>query len=146
MKRFLATTHPKIAGEWDREKNGELTPSNVTFGSGRKVWWLCDKGHSYQTQVANRTKKMGGTGCPVCRGTQVSADNNLLVKFPSVAAQWHKTKNGERQPQDYRPKSGVKVWWQCDRYEEHEWEAASRTRTNSGSGCPKCGVSTSLPN
>lgn len=145
MKRILIDTHPEIAAEWDHAKNGVLTPSTVTFGSGRKVWWLCDKGHSYQAQVTSRTRKVGATGCPVCRGTQVSADNNLRVKFPSVAAQWHKTKNGERQPQDYRPKSGVKVWWQCDRYEEHEWQATIASRTGMGSGCPKCGISTSLP-
>ena len=143
--RFLIDVSPELANEWDHAKNGELTPENVTYGSGRKVWWLCDKGHSYRTQVANRTKKAGGTGCPVCRGTKVSHDNNLLVAFPRVAAQWHGTKNGDRKPEDYRPKSHVRVWWQCDRYEEHEWEAAISTRTNSGSGCPKCGVSTSLP-
>lgn len=145
MKRLLIDTHPEIAEEWDHAKNGELTPFGVTFGSGRKVWWLCDRGHSYQAQVTNRTKKAGGTGCPVCKGTQVAADNNLLLQFPSVAAQWHETKNGIKRPEDYRPKSHTKVWWQCDRYQEHEWEAAISSRTNSGSGCPKCGVSTSLP-
>ena len=145
MKRLLIDTHPEIAEEWDHAKNGELTPFGVTFGSGRKVWWLCDRGHSYQAQVTNRTKKAGGTGCPVCKGTQVAADNNLLLQFPSVAAQWHETENGMRRPEDERPKSHTKVWWQCDRYQEHEWEAAISSRTNSGSGCPKCGVSTSLP-
>ena len=110
MKRLLIDTHPEIAEEWDHAKNGELTPFGVTFGSGRKVWWLCDRGHSYQAQVTNRTKKAGGTGCPVCKGTQVAADNNLLLQFPSVAAQWHETKNGIKRPEDYRPKSHTKVY------------------------------------
>jgi hypothetical protein len=143
--RSLVEAFPSLIDEWDYAKNEGLNPQDFSYGSGRKVWWLCDKGHSYETRVCNRTRKEGASGCPVCRGAKVSTDNNLLVKFPLIAAQWHKTKNGTKLPEEYRPKSHAKVWWRCDRYEEHEWEAAISNRTNLGSGCPKCGVSTSLP-
>lgn len=62
----LATLFPDIAAEWDFEKNGALTPRDVTKGSIAKVWWRCKKGHSWQTTVNVRTFQ--NTGCPICNG------------------------------------------------------------------------------
>ena len=36
----LATTNPKIAKEWDYEKNGDLKPTDITEGSTTNVWWI----------------------------------------------------------------------------------------------------------
>ena len=43
----LATTRPQLTTEWDFNKNKAITPEEVTFGSDKKVWWLCKKGHSW---------------------------------------------------------------------------------------------------
>ncbi len=68
----LATTHPQIAKEWHPSKNKNLTPSNVTYGYGKKVWWLCPNGHEYQATVNKRTSG-DGTNCPICNsGRQTS--------------------------------------------------------------------------
>tara|TARA_Y100000310_G_scaffold72876_1_gene69028 strand:- start:3654 stop:3893 length:240 start_codon:yes stop_codon:yes gene_type:complete len=40
-KKSLAETHPEIAAQWHLTKNEDLTPYDVTAGSGRKVWWKC---------------------------------------------------------------------------------------------------------
>ncbi|MBE6663351.1 MAG: hypothetical protein E7602_02475 [Ruminococcaceae bacterium] len=65
----LGTVNPALAKEWDYEKN-ELTPNDVTIGSGKKIWWKCPKGHSYQASVMHRGH---GTNCPVCfTGRQTS--------------------------------------------------------------------------
>ena len=61
----LATTHPEIAKEWYQPENGSLTPSDVTYGSGKKVKWKCPKGHIYSAAILHRTS--GGTNCPICR-------------------------------------------------------------------------------
>ncbi len=65
-----------------------------------------------------------------------------LAEFsPNIAAQWHKTKNGNLTPSDVANKSSEKVWWQCSVSNAHEWEAqiASRTEGNGkGRGCPYC--------
>lgn len=61
----LASTHPEIARQWNYEKNEDLTPEMVSAGSGKRVWWICDKGHEWQT-VVNARKQ--GRGCPVCAG------------------------------------------------------------------------------
>ncbi|MEX2437647.1 MAG: zinc-ribbon domain-containing protein [Candidatus Babeliales bacterium] len=49
-KRYLIETHPEIAQEWHPDKNGELTPYDVTAGSNKYVWWICEKGHEYRTK------------------------------------------------------------------------------------------------
>lgn len=60
----LATTHPKLAAQWHPTKNETLAPHDVTFGSHKKVWWLCPAcDHEWQSYIPNRT---AGSGCPVC--------------------------------------------------------------------------------
>ena len=65
----LATTHPELAKEWDFDKN-DITPQQITHGSGKKVNWICPNGHRYQATVLHRTS---GTNCPICNsGRQTS--------------------------------------------------------------------------
>ncbi|MFR5061642.1 MAG: zinc-ribbon domain-containing protein [Christensenellales bacterium] len=70
-KNDLATTHPQLVNEWDYEKNGAITPQSITYGSGKKIWWKCPLGHSYQATPLHRTN--GNTNCPICNsGRQTS--------------------------------------------------------------------------
>ena len=41
----LSFKNPKLASEWHPTKNGNLTPSDVTLASPKKVWWKCSKGN-----------------------------------------------------------------------------------------------------
>ena len=41
----LATTNPELLDQWDYQKN-DISPQQVSHGSGKKVWWKCSKGHS----------------------------------------------------------------------------------------------------
>ena len=52
--------------QWHPVKNGPLMPWDVVAGNSRKVWWLCAKGHAWQTKICSRTS--GGVGCPVYAG------------------------------------------------------------------------------
>ena len=61
----LLTLNPTLAKEWNFEKNGTLTPDQVTAKSHKKVWWKCGKGHEWEAIVVNRTR---GLGCPFCAG------------------------------------------------------------------------------
>ena len=51
--------------EWDTEKNLPVTPDDVAHTSDMPVWWRCEKGHSWRTQVRSRSRS--STGCPKCR-------------------------------------------------------------------------------
>jgi len=128
--------YPDVAKEWHPTKNGQLKPTLVAPMSHKKVWWICSKKHEWQASVANRTR---GTGCPYCAGKKVGTDNNLAYLYPTIADQWHPTKN-ECTPYEVTSRSGLKVWWVCAK--GHEWLTQISHRTMGG-GCPFCHPQTS---
>ncbi len=143
----LAETHPDIARQLHPAKNGDLTPNDLTYGSGRKVWWFCEAGHEWEARVINRTKARG-TACPECfakthgekiRKAAIRRSGSLAETHPNIAGQWHPTKNEDLTADDVTSGSNGKVWWLCET--GHEWEArvSNRTKTQ-GTGCPKCGI------
>ena len=67
----LATTNPNLVSEWHPTLNGELKPDAVTYGSRKKVWWICKEGHIWKASIFSRAGKQG-TGCPVCAGISAS--------------------------------------------------------------------------
>lgn len=76
----LATTHKELCTEWDFEKNGELLPTTVVGGTNQRVWWLCEKGHSFKASISNRAKK-NGTGCPECDIERKSSFNEKVIFY-----------------------------------------------------------------
>ena len=75
----LATTHPNLAKEWHPTKNGALSACDVTYGSGKKVWWLCPVGHEYQATVLHRSN--GHTNCPICNSGRQTSFAEQAVLF-----------------------------------------------------------------
>ena len=129
-----ASAYPELAKQWNAEKNGVLTPQNVTSGTGKKVWWQCENGHSWCASIASRTRS--GSGCPYCAGKQVMPGfNDLASQNPVLAAQWHGKRNGSLSPEQVTSSSNRKVWWRCER--GHSFQAIIASRAN-GSGCPYC--------
>ena len=70
--------------------------------------------------------------------------NDLAHINPYIAKEWNYEKNGNKIPQKYTCKSGIKVWWKCEK--GHEWKTSISNRSR-GDGCPKCnsGIRTSFP-
>ena len=131
-KYNLGKLYPRLAAEWDYKKNHPLTPFQFTPGSGKKFWWKCSEGHEWPAEIYNRVY---GRGCPDCAGKRVSKDNNLAVRYPELAKEWHPTKNGDLKPEDVMPGSRKKVWWQCKK--KHSWPSSLYSRKK-GNGCPEC--------
>lgn len=131
----LAITHPAIAETWDYEKNGSLTPDMVLAGMGKKVWWRCEKDHSWEAPIRRRSKEL--SGCPYCRGRRVLAGfNDLTTTHPELAAQWDHEKNGNVTPETVSYGVSKKVWWRCEK--GHSWKASVSTRSLLDHGCPYC--------
>lgn len=123
----------ELLQQWDVKANKEMTPKTITYGSGRRAWWRCEKGHTWQAVINSRSN---GSGCPVCSGkTIVRGSNDLALELPELAAQWHPTKNLPLTPDQVTRGSHRSVWWRCGK--GHEWRAAVKSRT-AGSGCPVC--------
>jgi len=62
----LARRSPKIARDWDAERNGTLKPIEVHAASKQAVWWRCARKHSWRAAVRERTVLK--RACPVCAG------------------------------------------------------------------------------
>jgi hypothetical protein len=132
----LETTNPDLAKQWHPTKNGELLPSKVLAGYATKVWWLCEKGHSWEIAPANRKL---GSGCPYCSGNKPWAGfNDLGTLYPVIAAQWHSTLNGDLKPSGITSKSNQSIWWQCPLDERHVWKDSVNHRTGMNRNCAVC--------
>lgn len=121
--------------EWHPIKNQNLTPNQITDGSSKRVWWLCDLGHEWQSSVHNRVST--ASQCPFCIGQRVwPGFNDLVTTHPEIAAEWHPSKNKSVDPSQVGKGSEKKFWWKCPL--GHEWEAQIANRTRLGSGCAVC--------
>ncbi|MDQ4214079.1 zinc-ribbon domain-containing protein [Microbacterium capsulatum] len=131
-EHVLATARPEVAADWHPTRNGEMTPFDVTLGSGRKVWWRCFQGHEWQAVVNSRAR---GSRCPMCAGiVAVPGETDLGTIRPDLAAQWHPTRNSFK-ISTVLPQSNKSAWWLCE--SGHEWEAKIQNRFQ-GNGCPVC--------
>ena len=134
IKKYIKD-NPKLFAEFDIEKNTEIDVDTLTLGSGRKVWWKCKLGHSWQAVVCNRSK---GQGCPYCSGKRVIPGvNSLFSLHPELIEEWDYEKNDLLgiYPDQIRPGSNKKVWWKCKL--GHSWQIAVVNRV-SGANCPFC--------
>ena len=59
----LQTVYPELAKEWS-DKNLPLTPSDISYKSVRKVWWVCPNNHVYIARI--RDKVYANRKCPYC--------------------------------------------------------------------------------
>ena len=138
----LMSVDSPLLKEWNYDRNGRLTPSDFKEHSARKIWWKCKKGHEWCSSISDRSR---GDGCPYCSGKRVLVGFNDLAHInPYIAIEWNYEKNGNKIPQKYTCKSGIKVWWKCEK--GHEWKTSISNRSR-GDGCPKCnsGIRTSFP-
>ena len=135
-ERSLSFRFPEIAKEWHPTMNGALTPQQVSYGKKLKVYWLCPKcGETYPCLISNRTSK-GRKGCPYCcHNPKASPKNNLAVKFPNIAKEWHPTENGKLTPAKVTPHSNKICKWLCEK--GHTYPSTVNNRSN-GDGCPFC--------
>ena len=130
----IENSRENLLEQWDYEKNSPLLPEQCTAVAGKRVWWKCEKGHSWDALISNRTK--ANQGCPYCSGHRVLAGfNDLASKFPELLSEWDYEKNSEFLPTQIAPKSDKFAWWVCNK--GHSWKAQIKHRTK-GTGCPVC--------
>ncbi len=100
----LQTCYPAIAAQWHPERNKGLTPRDVTLGSGRNVWWQCEKGHEWKASVSNRSRR--GHNCPYCADRSKRL-GSVAEARPDLLGEWNYGKN-TKTPQDCSARSNKK--------------------------------------
>lgn len=140
--------YKKLMKDWDYKKNKEFDPSNVSDGSGAKVWWTCNKcGFEWQESIYKRVTKE--IKCPKCSkdikkqrsiekyiDTMVNKNGSLAKKFPDLLKEWNYEKNRDINPYKITSNTHKKAWWKCKN--GHEWYANISNRTRKHCGCPFC--------
>lgn len=136
----LATTNPEILKEWNYEKNDklELYPNHFFAGSTKKVWWICEKNHSYEATIVN--KVIQGTNCPYCSSNKILFGfNDISTTMPQALKIWNYEKNDKLKiyPTNISKNSGKKIWWYCNKC-DNEWEAIVANMNKVDFECPVC--------
>jgi len=135
----ISITHPEIAKQWHPTKNGDLRVENFTYGSGKKVWWKCDREdcHEWECIVQNRTK---GNGCPFCANQKICKQeecNSCKIKTfaSSNKSQYWSDKNPVKSYEVFIS-AKLKYLFNCDKC-NHEF-SASLNNISTGYWCPYC--------
>lgn len=132
----LATLSPDIAKELDARSSG-FSASEIANKSGKRAWWLCANGHSYEMIIYDRV--VNNVGCPYCNKREVlSGYNDIFSSNKDLIDQWCYELNINIDPTNilYNT-STIKYWWKCKN--NHNWQRAlsdiiNRSRNN----CPYC--------
>ncbi|MCQ2500681.1 MAG: zinc-ribbon domain-containing protein [Lachnospiraceae bacterium] len=135
----IATLAPDVMVYWDYEKNSSdgIRPENIKPHSDKRIWCICEKGHSWKPQAKHLVR---GDRCPYCRNQKISpGENDFATLAPKdLLAEWHPEKNKDLKPDGIALHYGRKVWWRCSN--GHEWRATpdGRMRATPFTGCPYC--------
>ena len=67
IRKFIIDI-PDLIIEWDYARNNEmgLSPENITSGSSKKAFWICQK-HKKQYCQTIKNKSNGQRGCQLCQ-------------------------------------------------------------------------------
>ena len=133
----LEALRPELMSEWDFEKNGALSPSDVTVGSNQKVWWKCRQilEHVWEMPIVSRTGQ--NQGCPFCANRRVDSLNSLQSKSPVLASYFDVEKN-RISPSEVLATSHRSYWWRCPHGPDHTWRASPLTVSAKSEPCPCC--------
>lgn len=133
--KSLGKMYPKIASEWDYDKNYPLTPDMIPAFINEKFYFICEKGHSYDINVSKRTSR--GDSCPICSGKRVlKGYNDLETTNPELIKEWDYEKNIVK-PYEISKGYDKKVWWKCNKC-GHSYCNSPNSRISQNVGCKYC--------
>lgn len=132
-----------LLSEWDEEKNNllNLFPETTALHSNKKVWWKCEKGHSWSMSPEKRLKS---NGCPYCLNKRVLVGyNDLKTLFPKLAQEWDYNEN-KIDINSVVIGSARQIHWICSKC-SYKWSTSMRSRTQRAAGCPQCAIQARAP-
>jgi hypothetical protein len=120
--------YPELLQEWDIQKNEGLDPSEFTPHSNKKVWWRCEKGHSWPATICNRTRNK--SGCPVC--ARASNRKYTIADFQAIAIE----RGGKCLSREF---TSVRKKLKFSCREGHVWETRADSVLYTSKWCSECG-------
>lgn len=106
MKSNLLKDNEDLMKEYDYEKNINIDLNKIAIGSGKKVWWTCPVGHSYDQTII---LKSSGIKCPICANRRIEKGfNDVATTNPELLKEWNYHKNISISPYNIGKGSGKK--------------------------------------
>ena len=147
-RKAIFEEYPNLIEELDQDLNPYNDVKVLSSGSGKKVFWKCQKGHSYSMSPAAKTRSQG---CPFCNNKRVLAGENDLETWCKknnrlqILDDWDYSKN-TMSPSSFLPGSNIKVWFRCHIC-GYEWKTVINSRTGQGADCRMCSrrINSSFP-
>lgn len=142
-RNSLESIRPDLAKEWHPTKNGNLSPSEIASGYGKKVWWFCNKSsceHPHEWQASPNTRIGLNTRCPFCYGnTSFCPCDSIVNTHPQLVKEIHPDETIN--PEKIVAGSDIRIKWLCQKStceHEHIWTTQVKNRALHGTGCPYC--------
>lgn len=88
-KNCFAVTFPNLLKLWHPTKNGILTPFEVTSGSSKEVYWICDTNNEHHWKAKVKHIK-NGSGCPICKNSKGERVIENFLKKESIIYEYQK--------------------------------------------------------
>jgi hypothetical protein len=130
-----------LVEELDTDVEPSITRRILTNNVSAAHAWRCHRDARHRWQ-ASTTARLLWRSCPYCEGRILMPGvNDLGTLFPNVAATWDYEQNSPKQPEDFTPRSGEKVFWRCA---GHSYASTIRSR-KTGNKCPYCRGGEPLP-
>lgn len=134
----LAEEFPSLLREWNYERNN-ICPTEVTRGSSKKAWWICELGHEWETAIGDRTRR--NQGCPYCSNRMLWVGyNDMWTTNPELASILANHEDGYK----YMQGSGKYVDWKCSSCNNITKNKQIRNVKNQGISCCYCSPSVSI--
>lgn len=114
----------------------------MSSGSHKKVWWLDEKGHEWESQVYQATNNRG---CSYCNKGKVligfndlkTTDKEFFNENNKVLWNFEKNKKENIFPENITRGAHKRVWWICTKC-GFEWKAMISNVVRLHKGCPSC--------
>ena len=138
----LATLCPEVLDIWDYDKN-DVKPSEIVgFGGANSIHWICKKGHSWESRVADLNKNDLSKSCPYCSGSRfLKGFNDIETMYPYVVSDWDYKANEKLPSETQALLYKSKPHWKCHICGK-EWSSELKSVldriSNKGCACPDC--------
>ena len=137
--------YPKLAKQWDWQKNGKVKPSMVTKCSDNEYYFICQTcGESFKRRIATLVRS-NVCECKTCARKRAHKKRGIAPKeksigylYPSIAEELLNDKNKGIDIYGIYPGSQKKYFWKCKNC-GNIYEMSVNNRVN-GHLCPKCAI------
>jgi hypothetical protein len=112
-------------------KNSHIALSELTNGSKKVVWWVCEFQHEWHTKFRDKSS------CPYCNNRKLLVGfNDLKTLNPHLASEWNLTRNTLSPSEVLINDKDKTIWWTCEK--NHVWQTSPKYRNQDKTGCPFC--------